>query len=381
MKERLFIQDDFLFITESPDMITVGPSDNESKHKKLWQWNTGGEAFAFGYFKGKMVISQEGGKHDETIAHDRDRFKFPGRIWTKKKVISFWVYPTLSELKKVLKDLEKTFNNTPLDRYGDDVFPDAPISQDRHGRMPKSRGDDYGKININGSWRIDIPAYNGSSYNDFAMKEKGTVISQGAYYARGYLYSLKTVFGNKPLKGVGEKLKKGEKVNTQNVDHVKPAMLKKGAIKKLGKKEKESLYNYFKEKGRLSKAEERMYAMIQREDTEIYFDGKGFIFEVHDDLIIEAVLKKLEESNKRSFTLQEGTGILLEAPHIAVGDKVIDLEFEKDKVAAMKNILKAIMREEITDKYGDKFKLSNDKEVNQFITKIMKNPQVRRMIK
>ena len=377
MKERLFIQDDLLFIVESPDIVTVGPEFGE--RKQLFTWGNGGDAYPFGYFKGKMVIGQEGRMHSQTIGHDRDRMKFPGRIWTRKKVISFWVYPNLSQLKKVIKDIETTFNNVPLDSYGESDLPDN--FEEPSGLPARSRGEVYGKIKIDGNWKLDIPAEGGDSYNDFVKGTSQKNVSPKDFQTRGYLYKLKTVYSGKPLKGAGEQLRKGEDVSTKGTDHVAPAMLKKGAIKKLGKREKESLYNYFKEKGRLSKAEERMYKMIQREDTEIYFDGKGFIFEIHDDLIIEAVLKKLEEKNKKTFTLQEGTGILLEAPHIAVGDKVVDLEFEKDKTAAMKNILKAILKQEITDKYGSKFKLSSDKEVNEFISKVMKNPQVRRMLR
>ncbi len=92
-------------------------------------------------------------------------------------------------------------------------------------------------------------------------------------------------------------------------------------------------------------------------------------------------LKKVEEIATFTFTIDGECSIITEAPHITVGEKVIDLEFEKNKDRAIRNILKAIMREEITDKYGSKFKLSNDKEVNAFINKLMRNPQVRRAIK
>ena len=80
------------------------------------------------------------------------------------------------------------------------------------------------------------------------------------------------------------------------------------------------------------------------------------------------------------WILKEGTGLLIEAPHISVGDKVIDLEFEKDKNEGIKKIIKAIMKQEITDKYNNKFKLTSDKEVTEFINKIMKNSQIKRLI-
>jgi len=171
-----------------------------------------------------------------------------------------------------------------------------------------------------------------------------------------------------------------------------------------------------------------MYKMMQqRESLDIYFDGSKFILEskISDELatfdseqvsmgkkvekehdndndvdvidseedLLKVVLahlredpkyytklKKVEESNKKFFTLEEGSGILAEAPHIAVGDQVIDFEFEKDKVAGLKKIIKAILKQEITDKYGSKFKLTSDSDVNEFIKKIMKNPQIKRML-
>lgn len=71
---------------------------------------------------------------------------------------------------------------------------------------------------------------------------------------------------------------------------------------------------------------------------------------------------------------------LSEAPHIEVNDKVIDFEFEKDKNEGLKKIIKAIMKQEISDKYGNKFKLTSDREVEEFIKKIMRNPQIKRLI-
>jgi len=407
-KIRMFIEDDFLFLTETPDQISVG-SDHEKK--ELFSFNTGGAAFPFGYYKNKMVIGQEGNTHGQTASQDRAKMQYPGRIWTTKKVISFWVYPPKGKLKKVLKDIENTFNNIPLDRFGSDDFPDYDemypnkLERSYHPKQPKSRGDDYGKIKIDNGWRLDIPAETGQSYNDFANSTGNKEIAPRYYAVRGYLYSLKTVYSGKPLKGAGKDWNKGVEVSSQGVDHIKPAMLKKGAIKKLDKKGKEDLYNYFKDKGRLNPAEKRMWRMINKEGIDVYFDGTRFMFqesEVRDELnthdshqvemgmkvekehdngdldvinseedLLKVVLahlredpkyytklKKVEESNTKTFTLEEGTGILTEAPHIVVGDKAIDFEFEKDKVAGLKKIIKAIMKQEITDKYGSKFKLS-----------------------
>jgi len=81
--------------------------------------------------------------------------------------------------------------------------------------------------------------------------------------------------------------------------------------------------------------------------------------------------KELEHLKKKTLN---------EAPHIEVNDKVIDFEFEKDKNEGLKKIIKAIMKQEISDKYGNKFKLTSDREVEEFIKKIMRNPQIKRLI-
>jgi len=93
---------------------------------------------------------------------------------------------------------------------------------------------------------------------------------------------------------------------------------------------------------------------------------------------MKLVIEKIKE---KTFTFDTKRFILMEAPHIVVGDKAIDFEFEVDKLAGLKNIIKAIMKEEITDKHGSKFKLTSDKEVNEFIAKIKKNSQIKRTLK
>lgn len=95
---------------------------------------------------------------------------------------------------------------------------------------------------------------------------------------------------------------------------------------------------------------------------------------------VEEGVQKSGRRKKKGLTSESRSGTISEAPHIAVGDKVVDLEFEKDKVAALKNIIRAIMKREITDKYGSSFRLSSDHEVDEFIKKIMSNPQVIRLI-
>jgi len=73
------------------------------------------DAFTFGYKKRskKFVINKSHGDDGDGVTHSdmfgsRANVKFPGRLWTRKRVISFWgKYPTPSELKQLLKDVSK----------------------------------------------------------------------------------------------------------------------------------------------------------------------------------------------------------------------------------------------------------------------------------
>ena len=92
-------------ILESPDFID----------KKGLSWG-GNSAICFGYYKNKMRVSS--GTHnnirqyyDDMHSHaDRENFKYPGRVWTNKKIISFWQYPPKNMIKKVAADLESEIN-------------------------------------------------------------------------------------------------------------------------------------------------------------------------------------------------------------------------------------------------------------------------------
>jgi len=81
------------------------------------------------------------------------------------------------------------------------------------------------------------------------------------------------------------------------------------------------------------------------------------------------------------WILEETTGNLIEAPHFEVNDKVIDLEFEKSRINGLKRIIKAMLKQKVTDKYGNNFQLKNDAEVAEFMKKVIKNPQVQRVLK
>ena len=85
------------------------------------------DAVAFGYYKGKMYISQFGKIHplidipelrdapykkNNTFKKDRTDFVLPGRVWIIGGILSFWVYPTIEELHKIIRDLDVAIKET-----------------------------------------------------------------------------------------------------------------------------------------------------------------------------------------------------------------------------------------------------------------------------
>ena len=92
-------------------------------------------------------------------------------------------------------------------------------------------------------------------------------------------------------------------------------------------------------------------------------------------------LMEHKRSVTKHFTLEEGSGILSEAPHISVGDKTIDLEFEQGKLNGLRRVLNALLGNQITDKYGNKFRLENPKETTMFLKALAKNAQFKSELK
>jgi len=67
-----------------------------------------------------------------------------------------------------------------------------------------------------------------------------------------------------------------------------------------------------------------------------------------------------------------------EAPHITVGKKVIDLEFEVSKLEGLKKIIKVLLNQPISDKYGTTIHLKTNSEIAEFKKNLIKNAQVKR---
>lgn len=103
-------------IEESPDWVEV-PIPNTGNVKRLTSWS---EGYSFGYYKQKLYISGQGKTHGylaDTIGMEyagkepRYIFKYAGRIWPDKKLISFWTYPeTDTKMKKIADDIDKEFD-------------------------------------------------------------------------------------------------------------------------------------------------------------------------------------------------------------------------------------------------------------------------------
>jgi hypothetical protein len=125
---------------EHPDWITK-PSGYEI------MWDKPG-TYAFGMYNGRLFVSRPRATHSGIAITDkngkhlftaqRQTFKYAGRIWTKQKIVSFWVYPTKPLLFKILKGLEEKLEITIIDdpAYKIDI-PKEGIKKPGYGQKGK----------------------------------------------------------------------------------------------------------------------------------------------------------------------------------------------------------------------------------------------------
>lgn len=90
-------------LNESPDTVYKG-------EKRLYYQDM--QAKPFGYVEGgpedgKFVVGRFGEGHDDLIIYYNGDIEKKGRIWTKDKVISFWKFPSKSEFKKAINQIQK----------------------------------------------------------------------------------------------------------------------------------------------------------------------------------------------------------------------------------------------------------------------------------
>jgi len=91
-------------LNESPDGITI--PDNEEEY--LWYETP---AMPFGYYNGKFYLGDNGSTHHQLPpSKQREYYEFPGRIFTKLKIISFWTYPDVKTFKDIINKISKNLH-------------------------------------------------------------------------------------------------------------------------------------------------------------------------------------------------------------------------------------------------------------------------------
>lgn len=112
-------------LKENPDTVYL-PLDLQKKLSMSGheiRFNSG-DSYVFGYWNDHFIISDIAGdnhlflrksipadllqKYKGPAPINRDDYKYAGRVWKDYKIISFWDYPSKSDLRKVMKDLKKS---------------------------------------------------------------------------------------------------------------------------------------------------------------------------------------------------------------------------------------------------------------------------------
>lgn len=382
------------YVKESPDKIYVGHGERKKKYVTDYRAS---DAYSFGFDGNIAYVSPRPGlvhwelgkilmdpdligdsddedvikvasEFEDVINYTRDDFDYAGRLWEKSKIISFWEYPPFGELKKVLKSIEKEFNR--INMVGKKInimqFKIEIPSDNIIDSGPVAKSNSYGTDDV--QFNSDGLPWGNSSYSDVMSSSSDRKVGGADWDGGGYLYLVKNVLKpNFNLKGQGKGWKKGgsDIQTNKDIQHQVAPMLKKGKISKLSKDQQKAMWDYFKGKGNLGRDEKRMWKMLSRH------------MGVKEDRTFLLSLIK-DKPTRKAYTMEEGTGILTEAPHIEVGNQVIDLEFEQGKIQGMRRILRLLVGLEVEDKYGSKMKLSSPKEVQEFLKKIAKNTQVKK---
>ena len=103
------------FLNESPDTVDV------DGFRDLSYYDNDAVAFACKANADQtelevLEVGDEGQMHSDSGLGEGDEWSYPGRLWIKSKIISFWVYPNDILFKQIIKGLEekldiKMFNN------------------------------------------------------------------------------------------------------------------------------------------------------------------------------------------------------------------------------------------------------------------------------
>jgi len=134
-------------INENPDFYI------DPKTEFAVEWLEG-KALPFGYYKNKFYIGSEHGSTHYTMLPayiSRYKYKWPGRIWTETKIISFWVYPPKKSFKRVIDDLSKALD---IDIYNDPEWKIEVLKKLKTGEISRSvRGFSKYGGNDAGEWK------------------------------------------------------------------------------------------------------------------------------------------------------------------------------------------------------------------------------------
>jgi len=300
-------------LNESPDEISAG------KYKGMdWYMSANN---AFGYVKGKFVITPNEGKHLDMEPGSRRSIGYPGRIWPELKIISFWTYPpNKKEFKKVIDDLIEATNiniwNDPAWKV--EIIKNKKTGKEIDGLENFEEGLTYGAWAE--SWKakssiVNVKNYTGSEDQSEEAQNKEHVISP-------LLKNQKEV----PA-GFGSKHPKAEERAKQKRDNP-------------FENKEEDFYPTLHESDLKDAYLERKFG-IKREEHEIPVFKKDIVAIVKDDMLKEIPIfknpKNLNDYDKDVRAIADENGNLYVAfqnrlfNHGAMGNALMDAEEIKTK--------------------------------------------------
>lgn len=414
---RLIIENGIFYIVENPDLALNQIGDRLKYNDR--------SAYPFGELNGEFIFGTPGSTHDSMKepqkggAINRSRLKYSGRFWDRDKVITFWEYPPYSKLKGILSSIERDWKKNG---HGGklNIFSFNIELPPEGGKTLKVGAYHYGSV-------VPISdVLNGKSYYE---KEGGNVdtgiehIKSPMEKKRAIDRMMKTKDGRKQL--YNYYLDKG-KLSSDELKMWKMIQRSTGIKEGNMKFVIEGDIWYLTEEDDINEIPPELQRLVQKHDEKQIKMGmeaerehnKGVTDVVNSNLdLLKITLAHLEEDPEyythlkamedkyanewknmhehlkrgimqenvritKRFTLDEESATLLEeAPHISVGDKTIDLEFEQGKLQGMKRVLNIVLGNQVTDKYGNKFKLEGVKEMKMFLAALARNAQIKSELK
>jgi hypothetical protein len=130
-------------LNETPDVLTL------PNKKTTIDWMEG-DTYPFGYYKNKFILGDKYGTHDRInpIFKSRESFKYPGRVWKKYKIISFWTYPDEKMFKQFIEDLSNALN---IDIMSDPKWKVEVLKKKKSNEIKKTKN--FGAYNSRGTWK------------------------------------------------------------------------------------------------------------------------------------------------------------------------------------------------------------------------------------